>query len=144
MSSRVQASAIREAREIAAIAKNVPIGDHNRGEKRPRRSSAGFTTYRIAVGKNNGVRPQAIVGAIAGEGGLNGQDVGKIDLFPSFSLVELRDGVDEAALARIGRARVGGKPMRIQVDQGPKKSGKLKTRKGRRFEDRGAKKSNRW
>lgn len=119
-------------------------GDRNRGEKRSRRSSAGFTTYRIAVGKNNGVRPQAIVGAIAGEGGLNGQDVGKIDLFPSFSLVELRDGVDEAALARIGRARVGGKPMRIQVDQGPKKGGKFKTRKGKRFEDRGAKKSNRW
>ncbi len=120
-------------------------GEHkDRGEKRPRRSSAGFTTYRIAVGKNHGVRPQAIVGAIAGEGGLDGQDVGKIDLFPSFSLVELRDGVDEAALARIGRARIGGKPMRIQVDQGPKKGGKFKTRKGKRFDDRGGKKSNRW
>ncbi|MCG7442774.1 DEAD/DEAH box helicase [Dermabacter vaginalis] len=116
----------------------------DRGEKRPRRSSAGFTTYRIAVGKNHGVRPQSIVGAIAGEGGLNGQDVGKIDLFPSFSLVELRDGVDEAALARIGRARVGGKPMRIQVDQGPKKGGKFKARKGKHVDDRGAKKSNRW
>ncbi len=116
----------------------------DRGEKRPRRSSAGFTTYRIAVGKNHGVRPQAIVGAIAGEGGLDGQDVGKIDLFPSFSLVELRDGVDEAALARIGRARIGGKPMRIQVDQGPKKGGKFKTRKGKRFDDRDGKKSNRW
>lgn len=92
----------------------------DRGSRKP---SHGFTTYRVNVGKNHSVRPQSIVGAIAGEGGLNGKDVGKIDIFPSFSLVELRDGVDEAALARISKARVSGKPLRIELDQGPKTGG---------------------
>ncbi|MDO5646271.1 MAG: DEAD/DEAH box helicase [Dermabacter sp.] len=117
----------------------------DRGPREPRPTSAGFTTYRVAVGKNHGVRPQAIVGAIAGEGGLNGKDVGKIDIFPSFSLVELRDGVREDSLARIGKARVGGKPMRISPDQGPKNKGnKFRARRdsheSRGFDrDRGAK-----
>ncbi|MCT2331499.1 DEAD/DEAH box helicase [Helcobacillus massiliensis] len=90
--------------------------DRSRG---PRTTSPGFTSYRISVGRNHGVRPQAVVGAIAGEGGLNGKDVGKIDIFPSFSLVELRNGVSEDQLAAIGRARVAGKQMRIAEDRGP-------------------------
>ncbi len=93
----------------------------DRGDRSPRRKSPGFTTYRVSVGKNHGARPQAIVGAIAGEGGLQGKDVGKIDIFPSFSLVELRDGVRDDSLGRIGKARVAGQALRIQVDQGPKK-----------------------
>lgn len=98
--------------------------DRDRGERKdrgPRHTSPGFTTYRVAVGRNHGVRPQAIVGAIAGEGGLQGKDVGKIDIFQSFSLVELRNGVQAESLKRIAKARVAGQMLRIKEDRGPKK-----------------------
>ncbi|MFC8734245.1 DEAD/DEAH box helicase [Luteimicrobium sp. NPDC057192] len=85
---------------------------------RPARRLANGTRYRVAVGHAHGVEPRGIVGALANEGGLSGKDVGKIDIFGSFSLVEIGRPLDAAALDRIGRARVGGRPLRIAVDKG--------------------------
>ncbi|HEX5332421.1 MAG TPA: DbpA RNA binding domain-containing protein, partial [Cellulomonas sp.] len=61
----------------------------------------------------------AIVGALTNEGGLTGKDLGKIDIFPSFSIVEIPGGLTPDAFDRIGRARVAGRPLRIRVDEGP-------------------------
>ena len=58
------------------------------------------------------------MGALTNEGGLNGKDLGKIDIFPSFSLVDIATPLDSATIDRISRARVAGKSLRIQVDQG--------------------------
>ncbi|MCU1431240.1 MAG: box helicase, partial [Actinotalea sp.] len=80
------------------------------------------TRYRLAVGHTHGARPEAIVGAITGEGGLTGKDLGKIDIFAAFSLVEIVGEVSPEALRRIGAARVGGRPLRISVDDGPRHS----------------------
>jgi ATP-dependent RNA helicase DeaD len=92
------------------------------GEDRPltrgiRRPAAG-TRYRVAVGHKDGVNPGGIVGAITGEGGLTGSDVGKIDIFPSFSLVDITAPLDEGQLDRLSRARVAGRALRITVDRG--------------------------
>lgn len=88
----------------------------------PRRTSHrpdGALRYRIAVGHTHGAQPGAIVGALTNEGGLTGKDLGKIDIFPSFSLVEIPGGLTPEAFDRIGRARVAGRPLRIRVDEGP-------------------------
>jgi ATP-dependent RNA helicase DeaD len=52
------------------------------------------------VGKRDGVRPADLVGAIANEAGLSGDVIGDIDLFDSFSFVE----VPKAAAARVASA----------------------------------------
>jgi ATP-dependent RNA helicase DeaD len=78
------------------------------------------TRYRVAVGHTHGARPEAIVGAITGEGGLTGKDLGKIDMFASFSLVEISTELSPEAFRRIGGARVAGRPLRIAVDEGPR------------------------
>jgi len=75
--------------------------------------------YRLAVGNRDGAQPGAIVGALTNEGGLTGQDLGKIDIFPSFSLVEIATELTPDAFDRIARARVAGRPLRIRVDEGP-------------------------
>src|SRR5699024_2480186 len=82
-----------------------------------------YTSYRIGVGHTHGARPPAIVGAITGEGGLGGKDVGKISIFGSFSLVQIRGELGEEQLARIGRARVSGRELRIGPDRGPRGGG---------------------
>ncbi len=76
------------------------------------------TVYRVDVGRNHGVRPNAIVGALTGEGGLRGSDVGKIDIFSSFSLVELTSPLSSEASRKIGTARVAGQALRIRPDGG--------------------------
>ena len=45
--------------------------------------------YRVAVGHTHGVRPGGIVGAITAEGGLNGKDLGRIDIYDT--LLDRRD-----------------------------------------------------
>src|SRR5690625_517379 len=75
--------------------------------------------YRGAAGHNHGARPQAIVGAITGEGNLRGTDVGKIEIFSHFALVEIYPELSGEAMKRLRRANVGGQQMRLRPDVGP-------------------------
>ena len=93
-----------------------------RGASRERRSGSG-QRYRVSVGHNHGASPKAIVGAITNEGGLAGQDLGKIEIFQTFSLVEINTDVPPESLTRIRNARVAGQMLRMQVDQGPPSRG---------------------
>src|SRR5690606_13814900 len=88
--------------------------DGERGIRRPARG----TRYRLAVGHTHGVQPGGIVGALTNEGGITGADVGKIDIFGNFSLVDITAPLDNEALDRLARARVAGKPLRITLDRG--------------------------
>ncbi|MHB1063292.1 MAG: DEAD/DEAH box helicase [Georgenia sp.] len=94
-------------------------GPAERGGRHPRVAG---TRYRVEVGHKDGVQPGAIVGAITGEGGLRGSDLGKIDIFPSFSLVEISGDMTPETTRRIAAARVAGRPLRIRLDDGPRGS----------------------
>ncbi|WP_193106390.1 DEAD/DEAH box helicase [Brachybacterium sp. FME24] len=95
-------------------------GDRDQGPRGEVQTEHGYTSYKIGVGHTHGARPPAIVGAITGEGGLNGKDVGKIQIFPSFALVQIRGSLDEEQIDRIAKARVGGRSLRISPDNGPR------------------------
>lgn len=94
--------------------------DRPLNRRKPGRTSRG-TVYRVAVGRTHGVRPEAIVGAITGEGGLHGRDLGKIDIYSRFSLVEINADVGPQAKRRLDRAVVAGQRMRLRPDDGPSK-----------------------
>ncbi|MBE1874956.1 DEAD/DEAH box helicase [Myceligenerans pegani] len=93
-------------------------GHRDRPARGPRDHGRQGTRYRLAVGHTHGVNPGGIVGALTNEGGLTGSDVGKIDIFGSFSLVDISAPLDEPTMDRLGRARVAGRALRIQVDRG--------------------------
>lgn len=103
-----------------------------RGRDRSGRPEAGTTRYRVEVGHRDGVKPGAIVGAITGEGGLRGSDLGKIDIYPSFSLVEIFGGLSKEKEQRISGAEVAGRALRIKIDDGPRGS-RQRDRKARSF-----------
>ncbi|MBD7998739.1 MULTISPECIES: DEAD/DEAH box helicase [Oerskovia] len=107
----------RESRPYGERDSRGPREGGRGGERGIRRDAVG-TRYRLAVGHTHGAQPSGIVGALTNEGGLNGKDLGKIDIFPSFSLVDIATPLDSATIDRISRARVAGKSLRIQVDQG--------------------------
>ncbi|MFY9262931.1 MAG: DEAD/DEAH box helicase [Arcanobacterium sp.] len=100
--------------------KDVREGKRERRERggKPTFDGPG-TTYRIEVGRRDGVAPGAIVGAITGEGGLHGSQLGKIDIYPSFSLVQVEDELDLDTMRRISKARVSGRTLNISKDTGP-------------------------
>ncbi|MHA7133016.1 DEAD/DEAH box helicase [Oerskovia turbata] len=114
---RAEAKNARRERESRTFGDRDSRGPREGGGRGIRRDAVG-TRYRLAVGHTHGAQPSGIVGALTNEGGLNGKDLGKIDIFPSFSLVDIAAPLDAATLDRISRARVAGKSLRIQVDQG--------------------------
>jgi ATP-dependent RNA helicase DeaD len=62
--------------------------------------------YRIEIGRNQGVLPKEIVGAIANEAGIAGKDIGQINLFDDYSSVELPAGLSDDLMDILRRIRV--------------------------------------
>ena len=71
------------------------------------------------MGKKDRVKPGSIVGAIAGEGGIDGRDIGNIEIYPTFSLVDITADLSGEQLSRISKGYVSGRQLRIRVDEGP-------------------------
>ncbi|MEW5781660.1 MAG: DEAD/DEAH box helicase [Pseudomonadota bacterium] len=74
---------------------------------------APIVRYRIEVGRNQGVLPKEIVGAIANEGGIDGRLIGQIHLFDDYSTVELPE-LPAEVLDILKRTRVRRLPLRIR------------------------------
>ena len=93
--------------------------DRGRGRgKRRHNDSEDFDTYRLDVGKRQHVRPGAIVGALANEGGLSSKDFGRITIGGDFTLVELPKKLDRKVLDRLSDTRISGQLINIQRDHG--------------------------
>lgn len=101
--------------------KDRPLkGGANGARRRGGRPAPGSgTRYRIEVGKKDRVKPGSIVGAIAGEGGIDGRDIGNIEIYPTFSLVDITADLSGEQLSRISKGYVSGRQLRIRVDEGP-------------------------
>ena len=92
--------------------------DRRGGRGRFANDSENFDTYRLDVGKRQHVRPGAIVGALANEGGLSSKDFGRITIGGDFTLVELPKNLDNAVLDRLTDTRISGQLINIQRDHG--------------------------
>ncbi|MFZ0549608.1 MAG: DEAD/DEAH box helicase [Steroidobacteraceae bacterium] len=76
--------------------------------------------FRVDVGHVHGVRPGDIVGAIANEAGLDGRNIGHIDIRDDHSFVELPGGMPPEILARLQATQVRGVDIHIiRVDSIP-------------------------
>ena len=70
--------------------------------------------YRAAVGRNHGVQPKNIVGAIANEGGMDRSQIGRITVNDDYSVVELPAGLSAGILGRLSRIRVLQQSLNLQ------------------------------
>ena len=82
------------------------------------RPAQGQLRYRIEVGHEHGVQPGNIVGAIANEAGIDSANIGRIDIFDSYSTVDLPEGMPKAIQQRLRKAWVCGQQLAISVDSG--------------------------
>ncbi|MGC4998628.1 MULTISPECIES: DEAD/DEAH box helicase [unclassified Streptomyces] len=95
--------------------------DRDRGPRarRPQRTSPGMTRLFVGAGRSSGVRPQDLVGAIAGETRLSGRDIGAIEIADRFSLVEVPEEAADDVVRAMRGANVKGRkaPVRRERDQ---------------------------
>jgi len=82
----------------------------SRSETKP---DADKNRYRIEVGHDHGVKPGNIVGAIANEAGLDGENIGQIDIRDDYTLVDLPKGMPNEIFKDLQKTRVCGRPLRI-------------------------------
>ncbi|ALU40728.1 cold-shock protein [Kocuria flava] len=110
-----------------------------RGEDRPRReprSEKGMATYRLAVGHRHRVSPGSIVGALTNEGGLDGAQIGAIDIRSTHTLVGLPENLPAAAADRLAGTRINGELIRLELDRGPAGGGGGRPRGTSSYQDR--------
>lgn len=85
------------------------------GERRPMAPpSEGRARCRTALGARDGVAAKNLLGAILNEGGLSREDIGRIQIRDTFSLIELPEANLERLLTKLKDTRVAGKALRLR------------------------------
>ena len=86
---------------------------HKHRERGARPADADMETYRIEVGRDHGVQPGNIMGAIANEAGLDGKFIGRIVLRDDHSFVDLPAGMPKEIFRTLQKVRVAGQQLQI-------------------------------
>lgn len=117
----------RPAREDRPVREDRPSREDRVREDRPRwdkprddrpeRSSFGKVKLYIAVGHDDGVRPADIVGAIAGESGIPGKQVGGIEISDRFCLVEVPEAEADRIVASMRNATIVGRKAGVRRER---------------------------
>ena len=96
-------------------------GKDPRGDRGPRpdRGPQGPTSrLYVGAGRGDGVRPQDLVGAIAGETHLRGNDIGAIRIFDRFALVEVPTDAVDRVIDAMKATTIRGKKAAVRRDRG--------------------------
>ncbi|MFQ5889130.1 MAG: DbpA RNA binding domain-containing protein [Gemmatimonadota bacterium] len=87
--------------------------------RRPERGvRPAWTRIHIASGKRDSVRPADLVGAITGEAGLVGAQIGKIEIRGSFSLVDIDSQVVDEVIRKLNGAMIRGREVAVRLERG--------------------------
>lgn len=81
--------------------------DRPRRSAEPRQPATGVR-LRMAVGKQDGVRPADVVGSIANEAGIPGRDIGPIDIRDGETFVTVPADVADQVISKVAGAKVRG------------------------------------
>ncbi len=87
------------------------------GAPRPASAEAGFVRLFFSVGTRDNIRAGDLVGAITGEAGITGDQVGKIDIKDSFTVVELSTAVADKVIRAMNGTTMRGRSLRVDYDR---------------------------
>ncbi len=91
-------------------------GDRGPGPKRAGFQTApGLQRLFIDMGREDGLRPADLVGAIAGEANIPGSSIGAIDMYDRFCFVEVPQAAAEQVLKALSSAMVRGRKVKATV-----------------------------
>jgi len=95
--------------------------DHGNDRGGKDRSRQGMARLHINVGNNNNVRVRDLVGAIANEASIEGSQIGSVDIFDTFSFVEIPEKHVERVMDRMKSSSIKGSPINIEIAKAKKK-----------------------
>ncbi|SDJ66453.1 DEAD/DEAH box helicase [Microbulbifer yueqingensis] len=122
----------RERRERDDEPRGRKQGGYDKDKKMPP-PDEGMERYRIEVGREAGVKPGNIVGAISNEVDLESSYIGRIEIYPEYTTVDLPEGMPKEIFNHLKKVRVVGKPMnisRLADSAGKPPQGKRKPKAG--------------
>ena len=82
-------------------------------------ATAGTTRLFVGIGRSGGVRPQDLVGAIAGESHLSGRDIGAIEISDRFSLVEVPESAADEVVRALRGTSIKGQKATVRRERFP-------------------------
>ncbi len=103
------------AAKLARRSQPLGVAAHPEPASAPFAKDGGMVRLFIDAGRDAGVRPADIVGAIAGETGIPGQAIGAIDLYDRFAFVEVPSESTDQVLAGMRRAKIRNQPVRVKI-----------------------------
>lgn len=109
----------RNAQGRNAQGRNSAGRGGERGDQRGRGRPGGANMAKIyvAAGREARIRPGDLVGAIANETSLNGNDIGSIEVRDRFSLVEVPDRAVNEVLTALNRTTLKGRKVKVRRDR---------------------------
>ncbi|WP_017780378.1 ATP-dependent RNA helicase DbpA [Aeromonas dhakensis] len=92
----------------------LPLGDLDAIGRAIKPIAPQMVTLSIDAGRKSKVRAGDILGALTGEGGIAGSEVGKIQIAEQYSYVAVKQGVAKAALKRLQEGKIKGRSYRAR------------------------------
>jgi ATP-dependent RNA helicase DeaD len=89
------------------------------GRRGPGETGGDAVRLFIGAGREAGMRPGDLVGAITGEAGIASRDLGAIEIADRFSLIEVPEARAEDIMAALRATTIRGKKVLIRRDRGP-------------------------
>jgi ATP-dependent RNA helicase DeaD len=103
--------------KVALPAERTAAARPGPGGPKLRRKIEDVTKIFIGIGRNFGIRPADLVGAIAGEAKIDSRDIGHIDIADKFSLVEVPGSAADGIIAALRNSSIRGKKVAVRRDR---------------------------
>jgi ATP-dependent RNA helicase DeaD len=84
---------------------------------RPARAGGPAARLFVGLGREAGIRPGDLVGAITGETGLKGRDIGSIEIHQRFALVEVPEGAADEVVSALRATMIKGRKATVRRDR---------------------------
>jgi ATP-dependent RNA helicase DeaD len=106
---------------VRLVERERPAGprapQHRGAKKGARRSPADMVRLWVGLGRQPGIRPADLVGAIAGESGISGRSIGAIEITDRFSVVEVPGEAVDAVIQALRATYIKGKKAVVRRDR---------------------------
>jgi ATP-dependent RNA helicase DeaD len=118
LSALLRSRAARPAAAGSEAGGAAPTGSETPAGAPPKEASTGaFTRLFISVGSKDNIRPGDLVGAITGEAGIKGEQVGRVDIRETFSVVEIAGPVADKVIRALNGTTMRGRSLRVDYDR---------------------------
>ena len=95
-----------------------PIGKQGKHGNQGGGPAPGKARIWVSLGRKSGVTPSDIVGAVTGEAGLKGRDVGPVKIQEFFSLVDVPEDRARKVVKALNHCTIRGRKAKVKLDQG--------------------------